>query len=31
MVKTKEILRIEENPEKSGKDPETGYNSGKED
>ena len=30
MVKTKEILRFEENPEKSGKDPETGCNSGKE-
>ena len=35
MVKTEEILRNEQNPEKSGNDPETGWktgwNSGKED
>ena len=31
MVKNEEILRFEENPEKSEKNPETGWNSGKED
>jgi len=31
MVKIEEILRFEEIPEKSGKNPETGWNSGKED
>ena len=31
MVKTEEILRFEQNPEKSGNNPETGWNSGKED
>ena len=30
MVKTEEIFRFEENQEKSGKNPETGLNSGKE-
>ena len=29
MVKTEEILRFEKNPEKSGKNPETGWNSKK--
>ena len=31
MVKTEEILRFEQNPEKPGNNPETGWNSGKED
>ena len=31
MVKTEEILRFEQNSEKSGNNPETGWNSGKED
>ena len=31
MVKTKEILRFEENPQKSGYNPEKGWYSGKED
>ena len=30
MVKTEEILKFDENPEKSGKNPETGWHSGKE-
>ena len=31
MVKTEDILRFEENPKKSEKSPENGWNSGKED
>ena len=31
MVKTEEILRFEQNVDKSGNNPETGLNSGKED